>query len=743
MSNYTDFISEPISDKIILFEITKGRDLDSPLWIKYSPDVWVYSYYQPARVSDADTYGKGIYGRSLYGEASYATIPASANVDAADIPTLKVEGTTFVKVENLATCQSTELSFYYDLITQNIYVNYAPPLNGLTVNVGTTIGYSNKAVYHNNLYYQPRIKSIPALKIARDKLFSGVTTFQGGTVTLINTDGEFDHLGLDDIYGQVVKLKYGSPSLTYDEYETIYTGYIDGYDLVGLDVVIAIKDERKNFGRNIPIDYYDTVRWPYLAERNIGNVIPVGYGSIYQQKATCVNDEEPAASSYLFKMCDTVYHDIKAIDSVFVEGVGVAFSNVDVTFAGFNLDPSVYDPGNKVTVNYRGAVDDSNDMIENSLDVLEDLFLNYASITYNNYNYNVSEWEAVKATVDNIAVAVDSTNLTLIKVIGDIGHSILGTLELEGDGRFNMKVVDLTKEPVKTIKIDDLIKTPKQINKSSDYISSAKVGYRRNFDEKEYSYFINKDEERSLIGRYRSYKEQTFETLLTNSADASAYSDKVMDIYGGIIPEFTIITKMQNVDINIEDIVDLEIYKFSPGVFGTVRTEIISKTIDYTNNAVTLICRWIENVSEDIDLADLIKWRPGITYGAGGIVSSGDRLWVATQLSEDELPSISSEFWDLFWGIDWKDPFDYYPGNSVMFSNGMYKALALSNGKVPDTEPGYWENIELNNDISGNSSTTNLAVDSTKWDGSNKIISTVEPEPEDGEEGDIWFTIET
>ncbi|OQY40949.1 MAG: hypothetical protein B6229_00500 [Spirochaetaceae bacterium 4572_7] len=216
-----------------------------------------------------------------------------------------------------------------------------------------------------------------------------------------------------------------------------------------------------------------------------------------------------------------------------------------------------------------------------------------------------------------------------------------------------------------------------------------------------------------------------------------------MDIYGGIIPEFTIVTKMQNVDINIEDVIDLEIYKFSPGVFGTVRTEIISKTIDYTNNAVTLICRWIENVSEDIDLADLIKWKPGMVYAAGGIVSSGDRLWVATKLSEDELPSISSEFWELFWGIDWKDEFDYYPGNSVFFSNGVYKSLALSNGEVPDTSPGYWENIELNNSISGNAATANQAVDSTKWDGSNKFVGVVEPTSLDGENGDIWFVIET
>jgi hypothetical protein len=158
---------------------------------------------------------------------------------------------------------------------------------------------------------------------------------------------------------------------------------------------------------------------------------------------------------------------------------------------------------------------------------------------------------------------------------------------------------------------------------------------------------------------------------------------------------------------------------------------------------VTLICRWIENVSEDIDLADLIKWRAGITYGAGGVVSSGDRLWIATELNEDELPSISSAFWDLYWGIDWKDPFDYYPGNTVMFSNGVYKGLALSNGKVPNTEPGYWEHVTLTNDISGNSATSNQAIDSTKWDGSNKFVGTIDPTPLDGEENDIWFVIET
>lgn len=742
MSNYDNFVAEPISNKVILFEITKGRDLKSPLWVKYSTDVWVYSYYQPARVSDASTYGKGIYGRSTWGTASYLNLPATDNVNASDIPTLKVDEISYVKVDSIALCQSTTQSFYYDKVEQNIYINYDGPLNGKTVNVGTTLGYSNKAIYYNGSYYEPRVKSIPALTTSKDKLFSGVTTFKGGLVTLINTDGAFDHLGDDDIYGQVVKLKYGSPSLTYEEYETIYTGYIDGYDLSGLDAVITIKDERKNLGRNIPIDYYDKVRFPYLNDRNVGRVIPVGYGDITGQKATCINDDEPGATAYTFKMCDTQYHNIKSIDSVTVEGVAVSFSNVDVTFAGFDLSSTVYKPGKDVTVNYKGAVDDNGILIENALDVLEDLFLNYAYITYNDYSYNVAEWEAVKSQVANIAITIDTSTDTLIRTIGKIEHSILGTLIVEGDGRLNMKIVDLTKSPVKNIKVDELIKTPVQKNKSADYISSAKVGYRKDFFKKEYSYFINKDNERNLIGRYRSYKEQNFETLLTNATDASDYSDKVMELYGGIIPEYTIVTKMQNVSVDIEDIIDLEIYKFSSNIYGTIRTEVVSKTIDYKNNAVTLICRWIKNISENIDLADLIKWKPGIIYAGGSVVSSGDRLWVATKLSEDEMPSISSAFWDMFWGIDWKDEFDYYPGNSVFFSNGVYKSVAQSNGKVPDVEPGFWNNVTLNNDISGNSQTSNQAINSTEWDGSHKFVGTVDPTPSDGEEKDIWFVIE-
>ena len=605
MSNYSDFIQKNISNKIVLFELDSGDTLGDNLWVKDSPGVWktTYAWLTDKPVSTT-AYGVGTWGAGIYGTTSSTALPTSPRDIVNIVGSLEINGDNYTLVP-LANVATTPDSFYWSSVSNVLYVNFPSYIRdeANVIVLGITFGYSTDSVYFNDIYYEGRIKSIPSVTVKQDNLFKAVVRFEGGTVTLINTDGEFDHFGSNrDIYGKRMRIKFGGDDLLYSEYEDVYTGYIEKYKLKGFDIPITVKDERKNLQRKIPNSYYSSATYPYI--KDAGGEIAIGYGVINRAPAICLN-EELTTTTYNFKFVntfDTSVHDLVSIDQVYVDGIKVTHSLGSITSGTFNLADTVYEPGQDVSVSFHGYD------ITNPLDIIEDLLLIYADVPYTSDFYNTTDWEAVKLTVPDVALFVEKGK-TLISVIGEITSSIFASLIIEGDGRINIKVVDLTKTPVKTIRAGELIMQPGYDDKSDDYVSSARVGYNKAHINGVSSYYTNNSEEEELVRKYRSYKEQEFKTLLTTESDASDFSDVAMSLFGGIVPQYTIMTPMLNIDVELEDVVDVELYVFSDGSFGIIRCEVISKTVDYTNSRVSFTLRKISEVTANISQAKFIKWK--------------------------------------------------------------------------------------------------------------------------------------
>jgi len=686
MSNYTDFLQKTESKKIVLVEIDRGEVLSDSLWIKHAPGVWKTTYaWESGKSVETTAYGVGTWGAGTYGKASATTLPPSPRDKAQLISSLEVDTIYYTLVSSLAAVATTPDSFYWSQSEQLLYINYDGVIRETVINLGLTIGFSSESLYFNNIFYDGRIKSIPNMSVKRDNLFDSKVVTAGGTISLINTDGYFDHFGDQDVYGKKMRIKFGGDDLIYDDYETIYTGYIEKYDLKGSDIVINIKDERKNLERKIPDSYYSIDEYPYVS--NTGSEISIGYGVINRAPAVCTN-EELTVSTYNFKIVDTTYHDIESIGQVYVDGMKVTHSDADLTEATFNLTSTVYEPGQKVSVSFNGYTDGST-LIENPLDIIEDLLEIYSNTIYSSDFYNTTDWDVLRSTLDDINLFVQNGK-TLKEIIGDIAHSILGTFIVEGDGRFNMKVVDLSKTSVKTIPIIDLIKAPIQNNSSNEYISSTRVGYSEDYTEKIYSYFTNTDQEEELVTKYRSYKQKDFHTLLTSAAVAEDYSVTVMSLFGGIVPEYTITTKMQHIDVELEDNINVELYKFYDGAWGSIKCEVVEKNVNYTSNTITFKLKWVEDLTTDINLAKLIKWKPGITYTQGSVTSSGSRLWIATEVSSGETPLPGSDFWNDFGKMYWVDFVQYYTGDLVVWDGIAWQAVTDNLDDEPGVGTG-WE----------------------------------------------------
>lgn len=591
--DFTNFINEPISDKVILFEIAKGEVAKDTFWDKYVPGVWKTTlYWIEGELTSSISYGKGTWGNGLYGIINGDSLPVTENTYFFKIGSLIVNEIFYTEKSSKDLVQDDTYSYYFDVTTQILYVNSDnlymrdPNINMILSNVP---GYSNKAHLFDR-FYEPRIKSVPNLSISRDNLFNKVVQFNGGTVVLNNKDGEFNNFGDLNVYGQVVSIKYGGDDLDYDDYKEVYTGFLESWSGDGENFSLTINDERKNLQLQIPTNYYEEAIYPNLSEFGFGIAIGIGYGDVRRAIAVCTNEGDTSAATYNFKFVDTTLHEIQSIDNVYVNGIEKAYSNDSTENGTFDLtgDTATFMPGNIVSVSFHGYVTDGDTLIDNPMDIIEDLLSIYADIPYDSDNFNTTAWNTLRASDDTQVALYVKEEKTLISILTSLAQAMLGTFIVEGDGRFNIKVFDPSSSSSKTIYYREIIGVVKETPSFNEYINSCRVGYRRDYSSTSHAYFINTDDQAALKTKFRQNKQQVFKTLISNATDASSLSDNIMQLYGGVFNKYVITTKLQTLELELEDIITVQVRKNNDGTFKEVTGVIVGKTLDLTNGLIKI-----------------------------------------------------------------------------------------------------------------------------------------------------------
>lgn len=270
MSFATEVVKS-VSNPRVLVEIDIGTF--NSQWVNNGAGIWavdaenLYSWVDSTLLEEGFTAQEfGVIG-SVSSDA--ARLTKVATLDALNIP----------------------MEFFYDADDRKVWVilqDYdEPALHSIVI--GVVYGYSfNEFTPVGSIQlYEGRLTGVPRISIARDPLFFGRIAYGGGTVDLINADGELDTFARDnDVYGNEARIKLGFDGLDYDDYQTIFTGFVEGIE-VGEDTVsVGIADKRKQLSRAIqyvatsvnPItaiqailttyfsaqydsDYFDTTAW--------------------------------------------------------------------------------------------------------------------------------------------------------------------------------------------------------------------------------------------------------------------------------------------------------------------------------------------------------------------------------------------------------------------------------------------------------------------------------------------------
>lgn len=455
-------------------------------------------------------------------------------------------------------------------------------------------GFSNYEGYYDGLFYEGKIISIPTISYKKDSTYYSIVSFDGGTVTLNNTEGYFDNLDEEDVYGQRVTLRYSSDSGV--SFQTIYTGYFESYQLNGIpgQCVVNVYDKRKILSKSLPNNYYKISNYPFLNTQNDGLPIALGFGKIHRAQAICLNEAEtPIPTNYTFKICDSIY-PINALTQVYYEGDPVTAENIDLTNCTFTLPSSVYTAGKMVTMTYEGYVVDGS-LLENPIKILELLLDRYAGFAKNSFNYNLVEWNSCrdKPGLPRIGYHIAETKKTMIDVIGEISNSVFGSFLIQKDGLISFKIRDVTKSITEYIRVDDQISAPVQNYISSEYANSLRVGYQKAFStgKSTHERFDSKEEE--LFNKYRVDFEKTVETIISNKADALIYGNSLYQEFAGIFPTFSITTKSRFFGLELEDLIEVEVYKLPDGSYGTVVLEVLGVDSDLNTNVVIITGRFV------------------------------------------------------------------------------------------------------------------------------------------------------
>jgi len=526
--SFNENLEKTSSSKITLIEI------DSPLqviWVNKQPGIW-QTTISPGSELVADDNGNFGYwdGRnSLY----------------FNIGSLNVGGEIYTEVADLATVITTEKSWFYDTDTTIIYVQFAdfnPPEFYSTKAPGAVIGftYGEDKVndnYFEDIYYIPSVKSIPNLSKKKDSLFFGLLQYQGGTITFNNEDGFFDNFATLDLYGQPVRIRLSFEGLAYSESLLVYSGKVEDFTHDFATFKLKIADVRKLLSRKLPIKVFDSTTYPNMDSKLIGTPIPLIFGSVIGVPAY-----RTSAGNWQF--ADTTFNSILAtIDVYDKDGNTFAHGGVetDGTFTGADTTDKLY-------------LDCEQSSVANGLDIISDILENYENVTFNSSNYDVVEWTQEKNSVLDEGIFIGKGNLmSSVDVIEQDCTDNQGVFDVLADGKFTFRSYNPNKTPIFEIFEDELLDDPSIKYDSEEYLSSVKVEYSMDWLNKDPEIFTNSDFEGEVFGRYRQYKERTFETALTSETDAETLTDSIMELSKFIFPIIKLTTKIQNINMRILD----------------------------------------------------------------------------------------------------------------------------------------------------------------------------------------------
>jgi hypothetical protein len=567
MSNFLTDIQSPSTSKIVLFEI--DFPCTAGVFINYQAGIWAFkSVATQINVTDNHSV-TGYY-------------PVSSGRLYTNINSVKINGSFYTKVSSISAMLTQAESFYFDATLQTIYIRFTnwewPVYNAPIISLGVTSGFSDKVdsingAYYNDVYYEPRILSVPSISKSKDFLVYGLMVFSGGSVTLNNADGFFDNYNIMNVYGQAVRIKIGFDGYSYSDFYQVYAGYLEDFTIDDMEFNINFSDIRKSLTRNLPVNTVTQTEYPYLDASNEGKYKPLAWGDVYKCPCICL-DQGASQSTYTYLFLDTTETGAKSGQTISVYYVDNNQNYISITPVSVFLTAGTFvlnATDCKDTNSFRNIVADLKGFdisgtYNNALNVLQDIMSTYGQISYQSDNYDLTEFGSYIAGAIDVGVYIN-TSMQIKSVIEKLAQSDLGYFYVKHDGLYSYRRYNASRTPVKTIHSDELLEPLKQEYSAKEFLSSINVSYHKDemtgtSKSKSIKTWATGSETAVLL-RYNQYQTKDYDTYLTSGYDVSDFGDILLNRAQYILETITARTKLQNIDLEIMDFVILNDKRFS------------------------------------------------------------------------------------------------------------------------------------------------------------------------------------
>jgi hypothetical protein len=422
-----------------------------------------------------------------------------------------------------------------------------PPLHGnphLSIVVATIPFYfSSKPKIFNNQYYDPRLRSTPALSLRIEPRFSGVGQVGNGSCDLLNNDGFFNELAsvLNWDYGRAV-FKIGIDSnvdMVYADYQTVATWGIERAEIKEEKFTLSLRTLTAPLETKIPFETYSTADYPQLAQGDVGKVIPIAYGKIFGAKPVCT---DPGTKT--FKIAGHAIHDILEVriqnDNIWTvtNPVSRDLSNGEFTLGS---DWSDQQP---VSVDFVGKTLASGRPMYNASDIVNDLLTYIGETNFDSTSFDDSfdsldvglQNDGIRRTILKPSLYINSSQKAL-EVISSINTVAGSFLYINATGQWHYEVF----EPKAIGAVDftftetDLFeeKLLRDTDASPEPFSKAIVRYAR----REQDSYVQTYEKTRTVNRY-AHSSPAAETIkeidspLWDESDARLYAQRILTTEG-------------------------------------------------------------------------------------------------------------------------------------------------------------------------------------------------------------------
>ena len=389
--------------------------------------------------------------------------------------------------------------------------NNADP-NLYDICLGIPVFVSDDSFQGAGVIYNPGLLTNPKIKRAKDFLEFGRFSFASQTITVENSDGAYDSLTGETVFGQTVSIYYGA-----DPRKKIYSGKIKTYELTDSTFKISTADSRQLLEKKLPEKRFSDLGHTFDGDNGYA---PIVYGKVF-------NYILAHTGSGVFVIADTTSTAIKtqaeaditvtAInatggrEAVATGSLALDEANGTLTITGYAEDGSSTYTGE---VRYTGHGVD----INKASDIVKDLLVTYSGYLYTGAHFDTAAWESEESAIPDIGIVIKNRK-KIIQLIEEIMGALQYGFIVNPDGLFTIRRFATGKAAVGIISRASWVEPLTLSEDTENVVTSVDVTYKND------EHYINAAFEEEVSGRYNLFRSKEIKTALIDSASAKELGD--------------------------------------------------------------------------------------------------------------------------------------------------------------------------------------------------------------------------